>query len=73
MPSAFIELPPLGVGSSGLMAALPRDVDQAGAGCRLTLESTWGRLSVVTFRSPEAGLLEAVCRWALGAADGYRS
>jgi hypothetical protein len=72
MLPAFIELPPLGVGSS-LMAAPLRDVEQAGAGCRLTLESAWGRLSVVTFRSPEAGLLEAVCRWALGAEDGYRS
>jgi hypothetical protein len=72
--SAFIELPSLGVGSSSLMAPSLGEVERAGAGCRLTLENAFGRLSIVTFRSPEEGWVEAVCRWALGApADGSRS
>jgi hypothetical protein len=74
MGPAFIELPPLGVGGGSLVAGRFRDVERAGSGCRLTLESAFGRLSVVTLRSPDAGLLEAVCRWGLdGPADGCRS
>ncbi|MGH9460906.1 MAG: hypothetical protein ACRD1X_06785 [Vicinamibacteria bacterium] len=74
MSPAFIELPPLGVGGSSLMAGGLGEVERAGSGCRLTLESAFGSLSVVTLRRPEEGLVEAVCRWALGApADSFRS
>jgi hypothetical protein len=74
MAPAFIELPPLGVGGGSLVAGPFGDAERAGSGCRFTLESAIGRLSVVTLRSPDAGLLETVCRWALdGPGDGCRS
>jgi len=71
---AFIELPSVGVGSSGLLARASSEVERAGARCCLTLESALGRISVITLRGPEEGLVEAVCRWALGApTDSSRS
>ncbi|MGH9320456.1 MAG: hypothetical protein ACRD21_13375 [Vicinamibacteria bacterium] len=64
---AFVELPQFGVGfGGGIMAARPRDVERVPAGCRLTLESGTGTLTVVT-ANHEHSLVEAVCRFALGA------
>jgi len=71
--NAFLKLPPLGVGR-GMMSPTLREFEQAPTGCRLTLESAFGTLSVVTSRSSEDGLVEAVCRFALGAlADSPRT
>ena len=67
--NAFIELPPLGVGG-GIMTPPLREVERVPAGFRLTLESAFGTLSVVTLRSSEEGLVEAVCRVVLGALAG---
>jgi hypothetical protein len=68
----FVELAPprlvLGVGM-----APSAERTHGASGCRLTLESTAGTLSVVT-AAPGAGLVEAVCRFVLGAlGDGPRS
>lgn len=67
--NAFIELPPLSVGG-GIMAPRLREAERVPAGFRLTLESAFGTLSVVTSRSSEEGLVEAVCRVVLGALAG---
>lgn len=75
-PPAFIQLPSLGVGSSSHTVSPLGEMERAGAVYRLTLENDYGRLSIVTLRRPEGGLLEAVSRWALDApadADGCRS
>jgi len=71
--NAFIELPPLGVGG-GIMTPTLREVERVPAGFRLTLESAFGTLSVVTLRSSEGGLIDAVCRFVLDAiADNPRT
>jgi len=64
--NAFLELPPLGVGG-GIMTPRLREAERVPAGFRLTLESAFGTLSVVTSRSSEEALAEAVCRVVLGA------
>jgi hypothetical protein len=68
----FIELAPPRLALGGGMA--PRAERTHGAsGCRLTLESTAGTLSLVT-AAPGPGLVEAVCRFVLGAlGDGSGS
>jgi len=68
--SGFIELglPRLGLGG-GMAPSAERT--HGARGCRLTLESTAGTLSVVT---AGPGLVEAVCRFVLGAlGDGPRT
>ena len=52
------------------MAPRLREAERVPAGFRLTLESAFGTLSVVTLRSSEEGLVEAVCRVVLGALAG---
>ena len=65
--NAFVELPQFGVGfGGGIMAPAPREVGREPAGCRLTLESAAGTLTVVT-ANREHSLVEAVCGFVLGA------
>ena len=65
--NAFVELPQFGVGfGSGIMAPTPGEVGRGPAGCRLTLESAAGMLTVVT-ANREHNLVEAVCRFVVGA------
>ena len=64
--NGFLELPPLDIGR-GMMSATLREYERVPAGCRLTLESAIGTLSVVTSRSSECELVEAVCQFVLGA------
>jgi hypothetical protein len=63
---AFVELAPLGVGmGSGTSAAMLREFERGPAGCRLSLESAVGTLTLVTV-GQERRLVEAVCRLVLG-------
>ncbi len=72
--NGFIELPPLGVGRAMMSPPMVREFEQVPTGCRLTLESAYGTLSVVTLRNSEGGLIDAVCRFVLGAiADSSRT
>jgi hypothetical protein len=65
--NAFVELRPLSVGvGGGIVAPAVGEKPRATAGCRLILESAAGTLTVVTAR-PDPGLVEAVCRFVLGA------
>ena len=68
--NAFIELPALGVGRGTQSPSTLREVDQVPTGCRLTLESAYGTLSVVTLRNSDEGLIDAMCRFVLGAIAG---
>lgn len=64
---AFVEFPALGV-AIGEVAG-PRGssaVPPASAACRLVLESATGTLTVLT-RAPDDDLVDAVCRFVLGA------
>lgn len=75
MPSAsggFVELAPPGLGILGGLR--PRVEPTHGrTGCRLTVQSEAGTLSVVT-AAPAPALVEAVCRFVLGAlGDGSRA
>lgn len=71
--NAFLELPALGV-ARGMMAPTLREHERVPTGCRLTVESAFGTLSVVTSRSSEDRLVEAVCRLVLVAlADSSRT
>ena len=66
----FIELAPPRLGSG--MARPSAELTHGARGCRLTLESTAGTLSVVT-AGPGPELVETVCRFVLGAlGDGPR-
>jgi hypothetical protein len=68
----FVELAPPRLALGGGMAPSAERTYGA-SGCRLTLESTAGTLSVVT-AAPGSGLVEAVCRFVLGAlGDGPRA
>ena len=63
--------PPRPVLGGGMAPSAERT--HGASGCRLTLESTAGTLSLVTV-APGPGLVEAVCRFVLGAlGDGPRS
>jgi hypothetical protein len=67
----FVEVAPPRLALGGGMAPSAERTHGA-RGCRLTLESTAGTLSVVT-AGPGPGLVEAVCRFVLGAlGDGPR-
>ena len=70
--NGFVELAPPKLGLLGGMA--PRaEAAYGGTGCRLTLESAAGTLYVVT-AAPGSALVEAVCRFVLGAlGDGTRA
>lgn len=72
--NGFVEFPPLGVGfGGGTTAPSLRDVERGPAGCRLSLESALGTFTVVTANA-ERGLVDAFCRFVLGAlADGSRA
>jgi hypothetical protein len=72
--NGFVELPALGVGiGSGMSAAMLHEFERGPAGCRLSLESSVGTLTLVT-ASRDGGLVEAVCRLVLGAfANGSRT
>lgn len=72
--NAFVELPALGVGiGSGLSAAMLHESEREPGGCRLSLESAAGTLTLVTV-GRERKLVEAVCRLVLGAfANGSRT
>lgn len=64
--NAFVELPTLGVGmGSDTSAAMLREFERGPAGCRLSLESAVGTLTLVTV-GQERRLVEAVCRLVLG-------
>lgn len=70
--SGFVELAPPRLGLGGGMGPSAQRT-QGSTGCRLTLESAAGTLSVVT-AAPGPALVEAVCRFVLGAlGDGSRS
>ena len=70
--NAFVEFPPLGVGGS-IMARTPREVGRGPSGCRLTLESAFGTITVVT-ASAEGGWVDVFCRFLVDAlADGSRT
>jgi len=70
--NAFVELAPLGVADGGVAPPL-REVQRGPAGCRLTLESGFGTLTVVT-ASAERELVDAFCRFLVAAlADGSRT
>ena len=58
---AFLELPPLGVGGGLLSQASREGFGPMSQGCRLTLESAGGTLSLVT-AGREHEFVEAVCR-----------
>ena len=70
--NAFVELPQFGMGLGGGMMTLPLGEVQHGASrCRLTVESAAGSLTVVTASGEgENELVEAVCRFVLGALEG---
>ena len=68
--NAFIELPALGVGRGTKSPSTLRAVEQVPTGCHLTLESAYGTLSVVTLRNSDEGLVDAMCRFVLGAIAG---
>ena len=72
--NGFVEFPPLGVAVGGsTMAPTLRDVERGPAGCRLTLQSPAGTLTVVT-ASAERGWVDAFCRFVLSAlVDGSRA
>ena len=68
--SGFVELAPPRVGLGGMP---PAEAGHSGTGCRLTLESAAGTLHVVS-AAPGSALVEAVCRYVLGAlGDGTRA
>lgn len=70
--SGFVELTPPRIGLLGGMAPSAEPA-HGGTGCRLTLESAAGTLHVVT-GAPGSALVEAVCRFVLGAlGDGTRA
>ncbi len=70
--NAFVELPQFGMGLGGGMMTPPLGEVQHGASrCRLTVESAAGSLTVVTASGEgENELVEAVCRFVLGALEG---
>lgn len=72
--NGFVELPALGVGIGGGMSAeMPHEFEHGRAGCRVSLESSVGTLTLVT-AGRDGGLVEAVCRLVLGAfANGSRT
>jgi hypothetical protein len=64
---AFVEFPALGVAIGEVAGPRGRgEVPPASAGCRLVLESATGTLTVLT-RAPDDDLVDAVCRFVLGA------
>jgi len=73
----FVELPSLmGLAVGGGATASPTvDVARQGrSGCRLTLESAAGTLSLTTVATPDSGWIDAVCRLALDVVkDGSRA
>lgn len=71
---AFVELPSLRVaGGGGIVPPTVAETPRGTAGCRLTLESAAGTLTVVT-PTPDPVLADAVCRFVLGAlGDGSRA
>lgn len=65
--SGFVELPRLSVAAGGgIIPPTVGEVPRGTAGCRLILESAAGTLTVVT-ATPDHGLVDAVCRFMLGA------
>ena len=70
--NAFVELPQFGMGLGGGMMTPPLGEVQHGASrYRLTVESAAGSLTVVTASGEgENELVEAVCRFVLGALEG---
>lgn len=72
--NAFVELRPLSVGvGDGIVPPTVGEMPRGAARCRLTLESAAGTFTVVT-ATPDHGLVDAVCRFVLGAlGDGSQA
>lgn len=66
----FVQLPALGVAvASGPRPGHAAEMSSGSAGCRLTIESGRGTLTLVT-AAHDAALSDAVCRFVMGGLDG---